>query len=133
MGHVASKLESKEAERREREEALLGPPSKTLDATPYVQDLVRIVYKSVEDHLDLGILNTKDVKLESTEYIERVVRGGGKDPKDGTMYYVKVRTNVDKWPWVFAKIYEPPKVTTVSPVTLKGFRKMEEEYKLVTF
>lgn len=76
----------------------------------------------------LGTTNVGS-ELKATQMITRTVEAR----TGGTMYYVKVHTSKEKWPWIFCKIYEPEAVTNVTPIALRGFRKMAEEYNLVTF
>lgn len=113
------------AQEREQEESMLGPPSDTMAASPHSQDLVMLVRPTLQVHLET--MNLSDLK--ATEMITRQVNGGD----DGTTYYIKVKTELPQWPWIFVKIWEPPSVTDVSSIQFKGMKKMKEEYKLVTF
>eukprot|EP01083_Nonionella_stella_P246875 856617_1 len=130
-----------DAEQHEREEAAFGPPSKTMDASEYAQELVYIVSKTIESHLNLVPIPGKRRTLEAKQMITRELErcdekydaSNDESKKNGMMYYVKVRTEVKEWPWLFVKIYDPPLVTTVSRVQFKGMKKMKEDYKLVTF
>ncbi|KAL9187124.1 hypothetical protein ACHAXT_010844 [Thalassiosira profunda] len=133
MGIIASKHKAAKDEQLERLEAMLGPPSKTMDASNHVQELVMYVSKTLESHLDVLPVPGKRRDLQATQMITRSVRGSGNGENDGIMYYVKVKTHVAKWPWAFVKIHEPPAVTSVSNVQFWGMKKMKEEYKLVTF
>mmetsp|Transcript_14618 Transcript_14618/g.23731 ORF Transcript_14618/g.23731 Transcript_14618/m.23731 type:complete len:123 (-) Transcript_14618:209-577(-) len=109
------------------EEARLGPPSKTQDASEHAQQLVMLVKPTIEVHLETMHLD----HLKATQMITRACISGD---DGGTMFYVKCRTNLDdNWPWIFVKLYEPPVVTDVSPVQFKEMKKMDQEYKLVTF
>lgn len=83
----------------------------------------------VKPMLEIQLSSMKLDELKATTMITQTVANGDQ----GMVYYVKVHTSEPKWPWIFCKIYEPPLVTDVSPVTLKGFKKMTEDYKLVTF
>ena len=132
MGCTSSKAAaSYEATKKEREEAALGPPSKTMDATEHAQTLVMLVSGMVQ--ADLGLLRPLQ-DLKATQMITRSV-DNSVDPSanGGTMYYVKVRTDLEDWPWLFVKIFEPPQVTDVSPVAFKGLKKMKDDFALVTF
>ena len=132
MAAISSKAARFEAQKHEREEASLGPPSKTMDASEYAQELVLMVSKHIES--DLGLLPVPG-KRRHFKAEQMITRDGGVDPK-GTMYYVKVKTSpgeCKEWSWLFVKIYEPNLVTDVSRVEFKGLKKMKEEYKLVTF
>lgn len=134
MGGISSKAAAFEADKHDREEAALGPPSKTTDASAYSQELVYIVSKTIESHLNLLPVPGKRRTLEAKQMITRNMRGKGDDGNnDGKMYYIKVRTDIKEWPWIFVKIYEPPLVTDVSKVAFRSMKKMKEEYKLVTF
>ena len=134
MGGIESKAAAMEAAKEEREEAALGPPSKTMDASAHSQELVMLVSRTIEQHLDLLPVPGKRRNFVATQMITRSVDGrGGGAGEDGTMYYVKVQTHLEDWPWIFVKIHEPPLVTGVSRVQFKGMKKMKEEYKLVTF
>lgn len=84
----------------------------------------------VKPVLEVELSSQKLDELKATQMITRTV---GDD--QGTMYYVKVHTSKEEWPWIFCKILEPATVTStgLAPVTLKGFKKMTEDYKLVTF
>jgi hypothetical protein len=125
MGCIASKSAEFVANEREREEAMLGPPSKTMDASSHAQNLVMLVRPTLQVRLEMMHLD----KLQATQMITRQVFNGD----DGTMYYVKVQTSLSDWPWIFVKIWEPPLITDVSPVQFKEMKKMKEDYKLVTF
>lgn len=118
----------------EREEAALGPPSKTMDASEHAQDLVLLVRKPIQFNLCDGPMPpAHKIELKATQMIKRDVKSGIQD-NGGTMYYIKCKiTGLDKWPWVFVKIYEPELVTVATPVAFRGLKKMKEEYKLVTF
>ena len=96
-----------------------------MDADGYAQDLVMMVSKTIGLHLDTLNLG----ELKATQMITRDVMTGDK----GTMYYVKVKTVLKDWPWVFVKIFEPPIITDASPVTFKGMKKMVQDFELVTF
>eukprot|EP00578_Thalassiosira_sp_NH16_P016571 CAMPEP_0181110468 /NCGR_PEP_ID=MMETSP1071-20121207/18735_1 /TAXON_ID=35127 /ORGANISM="Thalassiosira sp., Strain NH16" /LENGTH=150 /DNA_ID=CAMNT_0023194251 /DNA_START=125 /DNA_END=577 /DNA_ORIENTATION=+ len=150
MGAAGSKAEDLEATKRERLEAALGPPSKTMDASKNSQDLVMQVAKTIESHLGLLPVPGKRRSFEATQMITRDLyrnrndlynssnNGDGKRKNDGVMYYIKLRTDVKEWPWVFVKIFEPPltegvAVTAWSRATFEGMKKMNEDYKLVTF
>uniref|UniRef100_A0A7S4N0A4 Cystatin domain-containing protein n=1 Tax=Odontella aurita TaxID=265563 RepID=A0A7S4N0A4_9STRA len=115
----------------EREEAALGPATKIMDASNNAQQLIMLVRKTIENHLDVDKLRA----LTATQMITRTVdSGGGAAPgKGGIMYYVKVQTTLAEWPWIFVKIYEPPLVTTASPVGFRGMKKMKDDFKLITF
>mmetsp|Transcript_3708 Transcript_3708/g.8045 ORF Transcript_3708/g.8045 Transcript_3708/m.8045 type:complete len:126 (+) Transcript_3708:203-580(+) len=125
MGCISSKAAADAAHQKEEEEAALGPPSEIMDASDHAQDLVMIVSKTIGLHLDVMSLDD----LKATQMITRAVS----KLNDGTMYYVKAQTGLDEWPWIFVKIYEPPEVTDVSPVTFKDIKKMKDDFKLVTF
>lgn len=118
----------------EREEAALGPASKSVDASEHAQDLVLIELKTIEFHLcDGPIPPVQNIEFEATQMITRDVKSGIQD-SGGTMYYIKCKvTGLDKWPWIFVKIYEPALVSIASPVSFRGLKKMKEEFKLVTF
>ena len=118
----------------EREEAALGPPSKTMDASEHAQDLVLLVRKPIQFNLcDGPIPPAHKIELKATQMIKRDVKSGIQD-NGGTMYYIKCKvTGLDEWPWVFVKIYEPELVTVATPVAFRGLKKMKEEFKLVTF
>jgi hypothetical protein len=95
------------------------------------QNLVWMVKFAIEIHLGVppAILEG-DEGLKATQMMTRTVE----TTAGGTMYYVKVHTaGVKEFPWCFCKIFEPETITTVSPVKLHGFKKMAQEYKLVTF
>ena len=126
------KAEASKADREARLEAALGPPSKTMDASEYAQTMVGMVTRTIESHL--GLLPQRKREFTATQMITRSVSGSsGGAGGGGTMYYVKIRTHVAEWPWVFVKIHEPPVITTVSNVEFVAMKKMKEEYKLVTF
>lgn len=140
MGALSSKAKAFEAEKHEREEAAFGPPSKTMDSSEYAQELVYLVSKTIESHLNLLPVPGKRRSFEAKQMITRELeRSDGKYAGDengkhnGMMYYVKVITQVKDWPWIFVKIYEPPLATGVSRVQFKGMKKMKEDFKLVTF
>eukprot|EP00585_Thalassiosira_rotula_P001883 CAMPEP_0196140176 /NCGR_PEP_ID=MMETSP0910-20130528/7177_1 /TAXON_ID=49265 /ORGANISM="Thalassiosira rotula, Strain GSO102" /LENGTH=126 /DNA_ID=CAMNT_0041400999 /DNA_START=113 /DNA_END=493 /DNA_ORIENTATION=+ len=117
-----------------RLEAALGPPSKTMDASEYAQELVMIVSRTIESHLNLLPVPGKRRDFKATQMITRSVDGSSKGAgENGTMYYIKVKTPVEKWPWIFVKVHEPPLVTGVSRVKFEAMKKMDQEYKLVTF
>ena len=71
--------------------------------------------------------------LEAKQMITRILKQNDNPKNDGTMYYIKCKTDLSDWPWIFVKIYEPPMVTTASHVQFRSMKKMAEEYKLVTF
>jgi len=137
MGVLQSKIHSKaeklDEDLHQREEHALGPPSKTMDASAYAQELVYLVSKTIESHMDLWPEPGKRRTLEAKQMIIRVLKGKGEGENDGKMYYIKCKTEVTAWPWIFVKIYEPPLVTDVSRVEFRAMKKMKEEYKLVTF
>uniref|UniRef100_A0A7S0FRE4 Uncharacterized protein n=1 Tax=Minutocellus polymorphus TaxID=265543 RepID=A0A7S0FRE4_9STRA len=118
----------------DREEAALGPASKTMDASEHAQDLVLIELKAVTFHLfDSPIPPVDNIELKATQMIKRdvksVIQDGG-----GTLYYIKCNVSgLDEWPWIFIKIYEPALVTVATPVSFRGLKKLKEEFKLVTF
>lgn len=94
-----------------------------------LQNLVYLVKLAIEVHLAVppSVLDGAE-GLKATEMMTRTIETGG------TMYYIKVHTaNVKQYPWCFCKIFEPEEITDVSPAVLQGFRKMAQEYKLVTF
>jgi len=113
----------------EREENALGPPTKIMDASDYAHELVMLVRKKIDFHLNVKKLGD----LTATQMITRSVDSRGTPGKGGTMYYIKVRTTLTEWPWIFVKIYEPPLVTTASPVGFRGMKKMKDDFKLITF
>lgn len=84
----------------------------------------------VKPVLDVQVLGLSD-KFETLTATQMITQTVGND--QGMLYFVKVQTLNQKWPWLFLKIYEPPLITDVSKVTLKGFKKMKEEYNLITF
>ena len=133
MGALSSKVNAFDVDLCEREENALGPPSKTMDASEYAQELVYLVSKTIETHLGLIPVPGKRRKQEAKQMIIRVLKNKGNGENDGKMYYIKCKTDLSEWPWVFVKIYEPPLVTTVSRVEFRAMKKMKEEYKLVTF
>lgn len=133
MGALTSKAKAFDADLHEREEHALGPASKTMDASEYAQDLVYLVSKTIETHLNLLPVPGKRRTLEAKQMIIRVLKNKGEGENDGHMYYIKCKTDVAEWPWIFVKLYEPPLVTDVSRVEFKAMKKMKEEYKLVTF
>lgn len=51
MGACQSKAKAYEDDLQNREEHALGPPSKTMDASQYAQQLVYLVSKTIEFHL----------------------------------------------------------------------------------
>lgn len=112
---------------QEEEDEILGPPSKTMDASEHAQLLVNTVRKAIE--IRLGTSNVGG-ELKATQMI---TRSAEQARTGGMMYFIKVKTSKEKWPWIFCKIYEPESVTNVTPIQLRGFRKMDQEYKLVTF
>ena len=72
-------------------------------------------------------------RIESNANDQARCKSGIQD-NGGTMYYIKCKvTGLDKWPWIFVKIYEPELVTLATPVAFRGLKKMKEEFKLVTF
>jgi len=105
-----------------------------MDASEHAQDLVLIELKTIEFHLcDGPIPPVQNIEFEATQMITRDVKSGIQD-SGGTMYYIKCKvTGLDKWPWIFVKIYEPALVSIASPVSFRGLKKMKEEFKLVTF
>merc|ERR1719384_2999747 len=117
----------------EREEAALSPPSKVMDASQHAQQLVQTVRKTIEFRL-----GSKERNLKATQMITRTFTNEPKsrlfsnlDP--GTIYYIKVKTSNENWPWIFVKIYEPPLVTNVFKVKFRNMRRMKNEFELVTF
>lgn len=125
MGCISSKASAAAVEaEHEKEEAILGPPSKTMDASEHAQLILMLVSKTIEVHLETFKLDT----IKATQMITRQVSND-----QGTMYYIKAQVSCVKWPWIFVKIYEPPTVTDVSPAVFKGMKKMDQDYKLVTF
>mmetsp|Transcript_8744 Transcript_8744/g.18746 ORF Transcript_8744/g.18746 Transcript_8744/m.18746 type:complete len:141 (+) Transcript_8744:245-667(+) len=116
-------------------ENMLGPPSKTMDASEYAQELLMIVKRTIESHLNLlPIPGPKGHKFAAKQMIVRSVRGNaGGAGEEGKMYYIKARTDVGDWPWIFVKIHEPPTATGAMGVHFVSMKKMKEEYKLVTF
>mmetsp|Transcript_27859 Transcript_27859/g.39871 ORF Transcript_27859/g.39871 Transcript_27859/m.39871 type:complete len:134 (+) Transcript_27859:86-487(+) len=133
MGGIASKAKAFDADLHQREEHALGPPSKTMDASEYAQELVYLVSRTVETHLNLLPVPGKRRTLEAKQMIIRVLKNRGEGENDGKMYYIKCKTDVAEWPWIFVKLYEPPLVTGVARVEFRAMKKMKEEYKLVTF
>ncbi|KAL7546947.1 hypothetical protein ACHAWF_010270 [Thalassiosira exigua] len=143
MGNVKTKIQDKNAAFKEdqhaREEGALGPPSKTMDASEYSQELVMLVAKTIEQHLGLIPAPGKRRSFKATQMIQReLIRNphgvyNEQRKNDGIMYYIKVKTDVEAWPWVFVKLFEPPLITGVSRVTFREMKKMKEDYKLVTF
>mmetsp|Transcript_25278 Transcript_25278/g.42930 ORF Transcript_25278/g.42930 Transcript_25278/m.42930 type:complete len:134 (-) Transcript_25278:293-694(-) len=133
MGALTSKANAFDADLHQREEHALGPPSKTMDASEYAQELVYLVSKTIETHLNLLPVPGKRRTLEAKQMIIRVLKNKGEGENDGKMYYIKCKTEVAEWPWIFVKVYEPPLVTDVSRVGFRAMKKMKEEYKLVTF
>ena len=142
MGGITSKAQAYEQKKHGRLEAALGPPSKTMDASSYSQELVMLVSKTIESHLGLLPVPGKRRSFTATQMMTRDLHrnknnniGIGTEEKknDGTMYYIKVRTDVRDWPWVFVKVFSPPQITGVSRVSFEGMKKMKEDYKLVTF
>mmetsp|Transcript_4655 Transcript_4655/g.7193 ORF Transcript_4655/g.7193 Transcript_4655/m.7193 type:complete len:134 (-) Transcript_4655:104-505(-) len=133
MGGIASKAKAFDADLHQREEHALGPPSKTMDASEYAQDLVYLVSRTVESHLNLLPVPGKRRTLEAKQMIIRVLKNRGGGENDGKMYYIKCKTEVAEWPWIFVKLYEPALVTNLARVEFRAMKKMKEEYKLVTF
>jgi hypothetical protein len=84
-----------------------------------------ILRPTLEVHLGTRHLDN----LKATQMITRQVSNGD----DGTMYYIKAKTGLADWPWIFVKIWSPPTITGVSPAQFKRMKKMDQEYKLVTF
>ena len=120
-------------ERKAREEAALTPPSKVLDASTHAQHLVQIIRYKIEAHLGSKEPNLKAAQMITREYITDNLKNNNKI--GGTIYYVKVQTENKDWPWIFVKIYEPPIITGVPGfrVRFMQMKKMDQEYKLVTF
>mmetsp|Transcript_8036 Transcript_8036/g.17433 ORF Transcript_8036/g.17433 Transcript_8036/m.17433 type:complete len:139 (+) Transcript_8036:97-513(+) len=134
INHLKHKAEQFAEEKHKRLEAALGPPSKTMDASEYAQELVYLVSKTIESHLGLLPVPGKRREFKAMQMITRTVGGdAGGAGAAGTMYYIKCTAPVKEWPWIFVKIHEPPTVTTVSQVQFEGMKKMDQEYKLVTF
>ena len=133
MGGLSSKATAFEADKHDREEAALGPSSKTMDASAYAKELVYMVSKTIESHLNLLPIPGKRRAFEAKQMITRDLRSRGDGENDGKMYYIKCKTEIKDWPWIFVKVYEPPLVTGVSRVEFRGMKKMKEDYKLVTF
>lgn len=133
MGGIASKAKAFDADLHQREEHALGPPSKTMDASEFAQELVYLVSRTVEAHLNLLPVPGKRRTREAKQMIIRVLRNRGDGGNDGKMYYIKCKTEVAEWPWIFVKLYEPALVTDVARVQFRAMKKMKEEYKLVTF
>ena len=113
-------------ERIAREEAVLTPPTKVMDASTHAQHMLQIVRYTVEAHL-----GSKEPNIKATEMITRDFTNGN----GGRIYYVKAKTENPEWPWVFVKIYEPPLITGVPGfrVRFRQMKKMDQEYKLVVF
>ena len=135
MGCASSKTIKAVVEaQHQKEEALLGPPTKIQDASEHAQYVLMFVRKTIEQHLGVFRLD----KLIATQMITRDV---GQDGKDGTMYYIKAQVNssATKWEYIFVKAYEPQMAegntitTTTSPVTFKGMKEMDKDYQLVVF
>ena len=123
MGCKPSKQRVEEFNQREQQ--VLTPPSKIMDASTHAQQLVQIIRQQIS--LQLG---SKEMNLKATQMITQTFTNSD---KPGMIYYVKCSTTNPEWPWIFVKIYEPPTITSVSPVKFRGLKKMKEEYKLVTF
>jgi UDP-N-acetylmuramyl tripeptide synthase len=131
MGCVSSKAAAAVERQHAKEESMLGPPSKIMDASEHAQYVLMMVRKTIEQHLGVFELD----KLKATQMITRTVGNNG---DDGTMYYIKAKVNSDltKCTYVFVKIYEPSTLTVttgVSPVTFKAMKEMDQDYELVTF
>ena len=54
-------------------------------------------------------------------------------PVNVQMYYIKARTDVRDWPWIFVKIHEPPTAYGATGVHFVSMKKMKEEYKVSQF
>ena len=111
-----------------REEQVLSPPSKVTDATEWSQTMVQLVRPNIEVHL-----GSKEPDLKATQMITRIFTNSDDLQKPGKIHYIKAKTTNPDWPWIFVKVYEPPEITSVSPVKFREMKKMKEEYKLVVF
>mmetsp|Transcript_26164 Transcript_26164/g.39601 ORF Transcript_26164/g.39601 Transcript_26164/m.39601 type:complete len:140 (-) Transcript_26164:219-638(-) len=116
------------------EEAALTPPSKIMDASSHAQHLVLMVKRTIEQ-----TLKSKENNLQATQMITRTFtncncnKGYRPSSDAASLYFIKVKTSNKEWPWIFVKLYEPPVISSVSPVRVRGLKKMKEEYELVTF
>lgn len=136
MGCIASKAAAVEAEKHAREEAHLGPPSKTMDASEHAQELVYMISKQIESDLSMLPVPGKRRHFKAETMIIREMDESAGDHAGGKMYYIKVKTSpgeIKEWPWLFVKLYEPLLITDVSRVDFKGLKKMKEDYKLAMF
>lgn len=87
----------------------------------------RLVYM-VKPVLEIQLLTQNLKPLKATQMIIQPFLGD-----NGSYYYVKVQTPAKKHQWIFVKIYEPPQLTNVSPVQLKGVKTVNESDTLTTF
>lgn len=90
------------------------------------QRLVYMVKPALE--VELSVMYIKS--LEATQMIVQPYQGD-----NGSLYYVRVKafTSAKDFIWIFAKIYEPPQLTDVSPVRLRKAMKVKETDTLTTF
>lgn len=134
MGFFSSSNSMTKQERIEqhmaREEASLTPPTKVMDASTHAQHLVQIIRYTIE-----GRLGQKQLNIKAKEMMTREIIVTNKHQIGGTIYYIKCTTDHPEWPFIFVKLYEPPVITGVPGfrVRFRQLKKMDREYKLVTF
>lgn len=74
-------------------------------------------------------LGTNDLSnLKATQMITRDAA-----ENYGTMFYIKVKTSLPDWPWIFVKVWSPQIVSGVSPIKFNKLKKLKQDFELVTF
>merc|ERR1719464_2647486 len=78
----------------------------------------------------------RKINLEAKQMITRTATTNTATTSDDDLdkiYYIKVRTDHKKYPWLFLKLYVPGSATLGSSVAFRQLKKMKQECNLVTF